>query len=242
MNSSFQNLWYKVEGNLRSARRSFQTAQTIEDFQAIGIQCRETILSLAEAITEYQTPGEKHPISNQTTDSIFEKLFNEIFKDSSKDQFRAYAKSCLKLANALQHERTATYLQANLCVEATAHLVGLIDAIITTEDSPVNKRFRNHPFAAAEADFILSWIFKHFDTHPVASENGLTLKSLLYKRSEMILTATKNQMELSVKLNKAYWTHEANRVSADRLLDQFIVELLSEQIKREIIDSGQTPV
>ncbi len=241
MFTPFQEFWHKVESNLHSARLNFQTADSTEDFQAVGVQCRDTILSLGEAVMEYQQLKERPLISNQTIDLIFEKFFNEQFSGSSKDQFRVYTKSCLKVANALQHDRTSTYLQATLCVEATAHLVGLVDAIVTNEPMPVNKRFKKSPFASAEATFMETWIIEHFNTHPVAIRYGFTFKMFMYKRSEMILAVNQNNKEYTIKLKKPFWVKEANRVSADRLLDQFIVELLSEQMREEIIASGAPP-
>jgi hypothetical protein len=241
MFTKFQELWYKVESNLRSARISFQTADSTEDFQSVGIQCRNTILSLSEAVMEYQQLEERFSISNQNVEIIFERFFNAQFTDSSKDQFRAYTKACLKMSNALQHDRTSTYLQATLCIEATAHLVSLVDTIISNEESQVKMRFKKTPFASAEADFIMSWLSSNFDTHPVAKDHGFKFKGFMFQRSNMVFMATKNGKEFNIKFKKSYWTKEANRVSADRLLDYFIVELLSEQMKQEMIESGQIP-
>jgi hypothetical protein len=120
-------------------------------------------------------------------------------------------------------------------------LVSLVRILSFKEVAPPNKRFRRPTFASAEAEFITSWIFANFDIHPVAKDHGLILKGFQFQGPEIILQAKRQNRDYIVSLRRPNWWKSANRVSADRLLDELLIQLLTELDKEHFVKSGQTP-
>ena len=56
---------------------------------------------------------------------MLEAYFAHEMSGRQNEEIRALAKTALKLAVALQHKRTANYLMAALCAEATANIVNI---------------------------------------------------------------------------------------------------------------------
>jgi hypothetical protein len=103
-------------------------AKAEEQFQAVGLLCRDTIISLSQAV---YIP-EKHPITDGTqvsrTDAkrMLEAYIAAELSGSSNETLRKYAKAANDLGNELTHKRTATLKDAALCVNATLGLINLI--------------------------------------------------------------------------------------------------------------------
>lgn len=120
--------WPKVDRQIQAVRDRLQNAGTEEEFQTVGLICREVLISLAE--TAYDPA--KHPsldgIDPSKTDAgrRLESLFSAELRGGVNEEARAHAKAALKLAVALQHKRTADFRMAALCAEATAAVVNLV--------------------------------------------------------------------------------------------------------------------
>jgi hypothetical protein len=90
------------------------SAETEEQWQAVGLLCREALISVAQ---EVYSPA-KHPqiddVKPSATDAkrMLEAIFSVELKGSSNDEARAHARAAVNLALALQHKRTPDFRTA----------------------------------------------------------------------------------------------------------------------------------
>jgi hypothetical protein len=123
--------WTIVDRQLDGVRHRLEAASTAEEFQTVGLFCRETLISLGQAVFE----PDKHPTSDgtkpSTTDGyrMIEAYVGATLGGSSNEILRSHLKGALRLANELQHRRTATSRDAQLCAEATRTVVNLVAII-----------------------------------------------------------------------------------------------------------------
>jgi hypothetical protein len=207
----------------------------------VGVLSRETIISLGQAVLDDSLKARLPSISPTDAEEILSKYFEVRLAGASNEELRAYAKSCLRLSLALQHMRNASYIEAELCTESCAHLVMLVRILYFEQTSPPNERLRHSTSASAESEFITSWMFAHFDSHPVAKANGFTLKGVMFQGLEVIIQTIKSNQPYVTTLYKPYWWRGANRISADSLMDEVIVRLLTELDKEHFKRTGQPP-
>jgi hypothetical protein len=126
--------WSRVRRCGGSMRRQLETATTEEEFQTVGLLCREILISLAEAVYVRA----KHPpidgVEPSATDAdrMLSAYFAVELAGGSNEATRAHAKTSLKLAVELQHRRTASYRDAALCAEATRTVVNIVAIISGT--------------------------------------------------------------------------------------------------------------
>lgn len=123
--------WERVDRALSKARAQFGLASAEEDFQGIGLLCREIIISLAQAVFNPYIHRTTDGVEPSTTDAnrMIEAYIAHEFPGSSYKEVRAHARASLALALNLQHRRTATRQLAALCLEATASTVAVISII-----------------------------------------------------------------------------------------------------------------
>jgi hypothetical protein len=120
--------WPRVDRNVTEMRKRLETATTEEQFQAVGLLCRETLISLAQAVYN----AELHPTLDGVTPSdtdakrMLEAYIAVAFGGSAYEHFRKHARAAYDLAAHLQHRRTASFRQAAACTEATTSIVNLI--------------------------------------------------------------------------------------------------------------------
>jgi len=124
--------WEKVDRQLQEARLRLDEAQEEEQFQVVGLICREALISVAQEVYD----PDSHPSLDETAPSytdarrMLEAFFAVEFQGGANVEARAHAKAALRLAVALQHERTAGFRMAALCAEATAAVVNIV-AVVT---------------------------------------------------------------------------------------------------------------
>lgn len=130
--------WERVDRALEKSRDALtNTATYEEDFQAIGLLCREVIISLGQAVynpEEYKLSDGTEP-SKTDAYRMIELFIGKIISGKKNDNIRKYAKASLQLALELQHKRTANYRNAALCLEATSSIVNII-AILSGRRDP----------------------------------------------------------------------------------------------------------
>ena len=128
--------WSRVDRTLGEARARLQSALNAEEFQTVGLLCRETLISLAETVFN---PG-KHPpldqakVSNTDAKRMLDRYLAVEVAGKSNATIRKHAKVALDLANELQHQRTAVFRNSALCVEATASVVNIIAILSGVRD------------------------------------------------------------------------------------------------------------
>ena len=125
------DVWAKVDRCVEDARKQLEQASTEEQFQSIGLLCREALISLAQIV---YIPS-RHPTLDGTLPSetdakrMLEAYLSVELAGGPNEAARKFAKAALGLANDVQHKRTASYLDAALCTESTVAVVGLIALI-----------------------------------------------------------------------------------------------------------------
>lgn len=128
--------WPLVDRTLSEIRNRLRTASTEEQFQTVGLLCREALTSLAETVFD----RDKHPpldeveISKTDAKRMLERYLATEMGGGSNAIARKQAKASLDLANALQHKRTAGFRDAALCAEATTSVVNLIAILAGRRD------------------------------------------------------------------------------------------------------------
>lgn len=127
--------WDRVDRVLAKVRDQFETSSAEEEFQAIGLLCREATISLAQAVYD---PNLHHTLDGVTpseTDAkrMLEATITHVFPGESNKEVRAHARASLALTLNLQHRRTATRQLAALCIEATASTAAVISIIARPE-------------------------------------------------------------------------------------------------------------
>jgi hypothetical protein len=130
--------WALVDRTVGELRDRFASATNAEQFQALGLLCREALISLAQAV---YIP-ERHPtldgVAPSQTDAkrMLEAYIAVELGGRANAEARKHARLALDLAVSLQHKRTAGFRDAALCVEATTSLINII-AIVSGRRDPV---------------------------------------------------------------------------------------------------------
>jgi hypothetical protein len=123
--------WERVDRALAKARTQLETSSVEEEFQAIGLLCREAMISLAQAVFDPEVHQTLDGVAASQTDArrMLEATIAHVFPGDSNKEVRAHARASLALTLNLQHRRTATRQLAALCVEATASTAAVISII-----------------------------------------------------------------------------------------------------------------
>lgn len=112
--------WRRVE----AARDAIESAREAEDFQAIGIICREAMIAFAR---EHQTAAWVNPTNVPPRAADFKGWATVFAQSLSSGRMRRYlsdvADKTWDVAVSLQHDANATVWDAELLIAATAHLL-----------------------------------------------------------------------------------------------------------------------
>lgn len=123
--------WQKVDRQSQEMRSRLDAAGTEEQFQSVGLLCREVLISVAQEVYD---PA-RHPLVDEKAPSdtdarrMLEAIFEAELKGSSNEEARAHAKAAVRLALALQHKRLADFRTAALCAEGTLSVVNMLAII-----------------------------------------------------------------------------------------------------------------
>lgn len=129
--------WPRVDRCTDKIRKALETAKNEEDFQAVGLLCREATISLAQAVYDPAEHGSLDGVTSSSTDAkrMLENYIAKTLAGESHDYHRKFARAAYDLAAHLQHRRTAEFRDATLCAEATCSLVNII-AVISGHRDP----------------------------------------------------------------------------------------------------------
>jgi len=129
--------WARVDRGMDKVRERLETASTEEEFQTVGLLCREALISLAQEVYCHERHKSLNgtPPSSSDAKRMLEAYIAVELQGGPHDESRRHARAALDLANALQHRRTATFRDAALCAEATAAVVNTI-AIVSGRRDP----------------------------------------------------------------------------------------------------------
>lgn len=129
--------WERVDRAVGEIRRRLAEAQVEEHYQAVGMLCREALISLAQEVYDpdrHPTEDEVKPSSTDFKRMLGAYIAVELGGGANKI-VRAHARAAFDLANELQHSRTASFREAALCTEATAGSISVI-AIVSGRRNP----------------------------------------------------------------------------------------------------------
>lgn len=129
--------WMRVDRGMAEIKKRLVQASTEEQFQAVGLLCRETLNSLAETVfKEDEHPTADGVVPSKTdTKRMLEAYLGFMLPGKSNENIRRHAKASLDVANDLTHRRTAEFRLAALCAEATNAVINII-AIISGRRDP----------------------------------------------------------------------------------------------------------
>ena len=126
-----QTDWDRVERSINQAVTQLEQANTEEQFQSVGLLCREALISLAQTVYDSKLHTTVDGVNPSPTDAkrMLEAYLQHELLGSSQEAARKFAKAALELANDLQHRRTATLRDTSLCVEATNAVIRVVALI-----------------------------------------------------------------------------------------------------------------
>jgi hypothetical protein len=120
--------WQKVDRQLREMKLRLDSAESEEQWQAVGLLCREALISAAQEVFDPARHPQIDDIKPSETDAkrMLEAIFAMELRGSGNDQARAHAKAAVNLALALQRKRTPDFRTAALCAEGTCSVVNML--------------------------------------------------------------------------------------------------------------------
>jgi len=129
--------WARVDRCVDKVREGLAEAENEEDFQAVGLLCREALISLAQAVYDPSLHSCPDGVVPSETDAsrMLEAYIDAHLAGGTFEAARRHAKASLSLANDLQHRRTAQFRDAALCAEATSSVMNII-AIVSGRRDP----------------------------------------------------------------------------------------------------------
>jgi hypothetical protein len=108
--------WTKVDRQVGEAQRTLSYAKTEEQYQAIGLHCRESLISLAQTVYDAKLHETIDGVAPSEADAkrMLEAYLAHELSGSSNEKQRRHARAALDLAVELQHKRTANFRDAEL--------------------------------------------------------------------------------------------------------------------------------
>jgi hypothetical protein len=120
--------WQKVDRQIQEVRLRLDTAEAEEQFQAVGLLCRESLISVAQEVFNPGRHKSTDGVVPSETDAkrMLESFLETELTGTSNEEARAHARAALRLALALQHKRAADFRTAALCAEATFSVINIV--------------------------------------------------------------------------------------------------------------------
>lgn len=122
--------WERLRRTVLKIKKESSSAYNEEDFQSVGLLCRECIISLAQAVYNPNIHGDTDEdgikISNTDAVRMISNYLSKKLAGNKNEELRAYAKKTNKLANMLTHERNANKKDMMLTTSATIALINFI--------------------------------------------------------------------------------------------------------------------
>jgi hypothetical protein len=120
--------WERVDRTVSELRDRLAAATVEEQFQAVGLLCREALISVAQAVYvagRHPSPDGVVPSSTDAKRQLEAYILIE-FAGGTNEHARKFVRSALDLSVTLQHKRTATIRDAAMCVDATTAVINVI--------------------------------------------------------------------------------------------------------------------
>lgn len=123
--------WDRVDRALARAREQIERATSEEDYQGVGLLCREVLISVAQAVYDPEVHVTTDGVLPSSTDAkrMIDAFLHSTVPGSSFKEVRAHARASYDLSANLQHRRTADQTMAALCLEATSSTVHVLSIL-----------------------------------------------------------------------------------------------------------------
>lgn len=129
------------------ASESLEEADEAEEFQSVGMRCRECLVALVKAAASADMVSEGEPPKRSNFVGWTEIIANHIARGESAQHVRGYLKSVAssgwQLVNWLTHASGASYSDAALAVEVTQHVVGTFGTALFRHSRGIPDRCQN---------------------------------------------------------------------------------------------------
>lgn len=117
-------------------------AREIEDFQAIGVQCREILIELGNSIYTPDMAGDEEQAQASNFKRKAELFVRFYMAGSDNSDYRSIIKKITEAtwdyACKLTHSQSSTYYEASTCVSLIMSLVGTYENIRQKQNDPVS--------------------------------------------------------------------------------------------------------
>lgn len=157
--------WTAVDLTITKAGEQLRKGETSEDFQTVGLLCREALISLAQAVFDPSRHKTENSVVPSSTDSkrMLEAFFMSELSGGSNEEARRHARASISLADSLVHRRTATFRDAALCIEATQSTANLVSIVTGRTETERIAPADTEPFRIPKmGDSILNSIVEHY--------------------------------------------------------------------------------
>lgn len=121
----------RLERTLARAAEKVASAVTEEEFQEIGLLCREALITLSQAVydSDKHPPTDGQDPSNTDAKRMLDAFLVVELAGPEHKHARTQVRSAWDLAVQLQHRRTADAKAARLCLSATDAVVSLVRSV-----------------------------------------------------------------------------------------------------------------
>lgn len=119
-----------LESNIHALRAAVAAATTVSEFQAVGHRAREILISTAQSVYDpaiHQSIGQ--PLSSTDAKGMLSAFVGIELPGGGNEEARRFCRAAVDLANAVQHDRAASYKDAALCAEACAAVVSIVTVL-----------------------------------------------------------------------------------------------------------------
>jgi predicted RNA-binding Zn-ribbon protein involved in translation (DUF1610 family) len=142
----------RPEPRLERTRRQWEQApeageraKEAEDFQAIGVRCRETLVSFAHALgDESIVPEGETPPKGSDFVHWSERIADALAPGASNSELRSYLKALAKAAwnyvSWLTHAKNAVRFDSDLSIEIVGHVLSLFEQALARQELGVPER------------------------------------------------------------------------------------------------------
>ncbi len=128
---------------LKKIANLIDSAKEIEDFQSIGVQCREVLIELANNIYIPEMAGQEEQPQKSNFKKKAELFVNFYLSGSENSDYRSYIKKITETiwdyANKITHSQNATFFEVSSCVSLTISLVSVYENIRQKVFSPLDQ-------------------------------------------------------------------------------------------------------
>lgn len=123
--------WDRVDRSLFEMKQRIVVATNEEQFQAIGMLGRETIITVAQQVYNSDIHKTQDGIEPSETDAkrMLEAFLCSELQGASNERTRKFAKAAVDMANHLTHDRTATKRDALMCLTSVNAVASLMKTI-----------------------------------------------------------------------------------------------------------------